>query len=261
MNLQALIFDVDGTIADTEEVHRQSFNAAFEHFALGWNWSPEKYRDLLAVTGGKERIRAFIDTLQLTEPQHDRLEYLTPVLHEEKTRRYTEQVRAGAVPLRSGVRRLFEEARAQHCRLAIASTTTYENVVALIERSLGAAGMLLFDVVACGDVVPAKKPAPDIYRLALRRLGVAAEDAIAFEDSSAGLQSALGAGLRTVVTPTFWTAQQNFSGAALLLPALGDPASPLVGEPGRQLRRAAWLGLDELAERFSCAAPVAAATR
>lgn len=247
MSIQALIFDVDGTLADTEELHRQSFNAAFRAAGLDWEWSPSDYRELLRVTGGKERIAAHVARLGLPEAQRRQLLERIPELHADKTRRYTAAVEAGRLPLRDGVMRLIHEARDAGCLLAIASTTTAANVDALLRATIGDHGAELFAVIGCGDLVREKKPAPDIYRLVLSTLGVAPEEAVAFEDSHNGLRSAVAAGLWTVVTPTFWTEGDDFTEAGLLLPRLGDPGRPLAHEPGGLLREAGWLTMGELA--------------
>jgi len=220
MGLQALIFDVDGTLADTEEAHLHSFNAAFEQHALGWHWTREQYRQLLDVTGGKERIRAYIETLGLAAGERQRLLELTATLHADKTRLYTALVADGAAPLRPGVAALLDEAEAAGLKLAIATTTTPANVDALLTATLGTKALDRFSVIAAGDVVAAKKPAPDVYELALRTLGIEADSALAFEDSENGLRAATGAGLWTVVTPNFWTAHQRFDNAGLLRDSL-----------------------------------------
>ncbi len=251
MGIEALIFDVDGTLADTEEAHRVAFNLAFERYRLGWVWKAPEYRELLKVTGGKERLAHYIDTLDAPPPERRRLSTMVPDIHAEKTRFYSSFVADGAVPLRDGVARLLDEALAEGCKLAIASTTTAVNIDALLRSTLGARGLDMFSSIACGDQVRAKKPAPDIYRLALRGLGLLPEHAIAFEDSPNGLRAATAAGLRTVVTPNFWTEGGDFSAASLLLPGLGDPARPLRGEPGDRLESAAWLSFDELSRRMS----------
>ena len=249
MSLDALIFDVDGTLADTEEAHRMAFNNAFERYKLGWKWSQDAYRELLKTTGGKERIAAYLATKTLSTPDRKRLAELIPAIHAEKTKFYSAFVADGAVPLRTGVLRLMEEALSAGCRLGIASTTTAVNIDALLQSRLGRRGLEMFSVIACGDQVPAKKPAPDIYRLALQHLGVEPEHAVAFEDSHNGLTAATGAGLWTIVTPTYWTESHDFSGAAMVLPHLGSAQEPIDGEPGAQLEDAAWLGYDELARR------------
>lgn len=255
MSIDALIFDVDGTLADTEEAHRVAFNNAFERYKLGWKWSQDAYRELLKTTGGKERIAAYLATKTLSTSDRKRLTELIPAIHAEKTKFYSSFVADGALPLRDGVARLMEEALTAGCRLGIASTTTAANIDALLGATLGQRGIEMFSVIACGDQVRAKKPAPDIYRLALQHLGVDAERAIAFEDSHNGLISATRAGLRTVVTPTFWTEDHDFSVASMRLPSLGDPQRPLEGEPGRLLQDQAWLGHAELVRRV-CERPV-----
>lgn len=249
MNLDALILDVDGTMADTEEAHRTAFNLAFERHRLGWKWGRGEYRELLKTNGGKERIAVFIAQLDVSPAERQRLLARLPAIHAEKTKFYSSVVYDRAVPLREGVERLLDEAVAAGLRLGIASTTTAVNVDALLRSTLGPRGLTLFSAIACGDQVRAKKPAPDIYRLALHHLGVAADRAVAFEDSANGLRAATAAGLWTVVTPTFWTEGSDFSAAALVLPSLGSPAVPLAGEPGNHLESAAWLTIDELGRR------------
>jgi len=246
MTIEALIFDVDGTMADTEEAHRVAFNLAFDRQRLGWTWTRTEYRNLLSVTGGKERIASYIETLPVSPALRQRLLARVPEIHADKTKLYSSAVRDGSVSLRDGVLRLLEEALDAGCRLAIASTTTAVNVDALLQSAFGSRGIEMFTVIACGDQVRAKKPAPDIYRLALQTLGLGPERAVAFEDSSNGLRAAVAAGLWTVVTPTFWTEGSDFSAAGLVLPRLGDPSRPLPHEPGTALQTQAWLGFDEL---------------
>jgi len=248
MSIEALIWDVDGTMADTEEAHRVAFNLAFERQRLGWTWTRTEYKGLLSVTGGKERITAYIESLPVSTALRQRLIARVPEIHADKTRFYSSAVRDGSVPLRDGVARLLDEALDAGCRLAIASTTTAVNVDALLHAAFGSHGLEMFTVIACGDQVRAKKPAPDIYRLVLQTLGVGPERAVPFEDSSNGLRAAVGAGLWTVVTPTFWTEGSDFSAAGLVLPRLGDPTRPLPCEPGNALKTQAWLGMDELQE-------------
>jgi len=246
MDIKALILDVDGTLADTEEAHRVAFNLAFERHGLGWKWNRAAYRDLLEVTGGQERLRAYIDTLAVSAAEQQRLRERVPALHAEKTRFYNSAVANGGIALRPGVERLLGEAIDAGCRLAIASTTSAVNIDALLKATWGARGRELFSVIACGDQVRAKKPAPDIYQLALTRLGIGPAHAVALEDSAQGLAAAVGAGLWTLVTPTAWTEGHDFSAAGLVLPSLGDPRHPLPGEPGCSLHLAGWLSFAEL---------------
>jgi HAD superfamily hydrolase (TIGR01509 family) len=235
MTLKALLFDVDGTLADTEETHRQAFNAAFLEFRLPYEWSRDQYEVLLRISGGKERLAHFFERLPVSRAERDRLLANVSGLHRVKTERYAELVASGGSPLRPGIARLLGEATAAGVRVGIASTTTSANVAALLDAELGPNAHKRFAVIACGDVVPAKKPAPDIYQLALSTLGLAAARAVAFEDSANGLASAKAAGLFTVVTPTRWTASQDFGEADLTLPHLGDPSMPLEAGPAARI--------------------------
>lgn len=234
--LQALIFDVDGTLCDTErDGHRVAFNRAFKDAGLNWHWEVETYGKLLAVSGGKERIGYFIDQFPAVfDPPADLNDFILN-LHQAKTRHFVALLQAAAIPLRPGVGRLLQEARAQGLKLAIASTTTPENVTTLLSATLGENSLRWFDVIAAGDVVASKKPAPDIYLHAMQHLGLSAAECIAFEDSENGLLSATQAGLKTIVTTNGYTGQQNFSGATLVLDQLGEPEAAfavLAGDAG-----------------------------
>jgi HAD superfamily hydrolase (TIGR01509 family) len=251
MPLDALVFDIDGTMADTEEGHRCAFNLAFQRFGLGWTWERGEYIGLLHITGGKERLSHYIEQSALSDAEKRRVAARIPDIHAEKTKFYSSMAADGGIPLRPGVTRIIGEAREAGLRLAIASTTTRANIDALLRATLGPRGLTYFAAIACGDEVAHKKPAPDIYLLALRRLERPAGACVAFEDSINGLRAAVAAGLRTVVTPTQWTEGSDFVSAGLLLPHLGDPDDPLPDEPGRQLKQAAWLTLDELRTRLT----------
>lgn len=243
--MKALLFDVDGTLADTEEAHRRAFNAAFRAHGLNWCWNAELYSDLLRVTGGKERIGHYIDRLALEAAEKERLVRCVPMIHGTKTVIYANLVQLGGVPLRAGIRRLIEEARAAGIAVVIASTTTFENVKALITACLGADALRWFATIACGDVVKRKKPAPDIYEFALASIGIGASHAVAFEDSEIGVESAKAARLFTVATPNRWTAEQRFDAADLVLPSLGDPDEPLNSADAERIG-AHYLSLEQL---------------
>ncbi len=226
--LTTLLFDVDGTLAETEEIHRQAFNSAFQRAGLDWHWSEEMYRELLTVTGGKERMRYYLDTHKpdFTLPGPGTAEASIAALHASKTEIYTHTVAAGQVPMRPGVRRVLCAAREAGLRLGIATTTTRANVTALLQHSLAADAESWFDVIAAGGVVAAKKPAPDIYHYVMREMGVTADQCLAFEDTENGLRSALAADVQTLVTVSRYSAGQDFRGAALVLDQLGEPGEP-----------------------------------
>ncbi len=252
IHCEALIFDVDGTLADTEEVHRQAFNLAFGECRLEWVWDVPLYGELLRVTGGKERLASYIERLRLPSTEQRCLTALIPEIHEAKTRIYRELIEVGKVRPRSGVRRLMIEARNAGIRVAIASTTSPENIEPLITAGLGRQAMDWFDTIAAGDVVARKKPAPDIYNVALKALGVDPRSAIAVEDSAIGVESAKTAGLFTVATPSVWTQGQDFASADLLLASLGDPDEPLAPADEQRLG-ARYLSFERLAQLHAAA--------
>lgn len=225
--LKALIFDVDGTLADTEGAHRDAFNAAFREAGLGWHWSSTLYAQLLEVSGGKERIRHY---WQMVDPRAATLpgtKATIDALHACKTRHYDRLVGEGGLALRPGILRLIREARAAPLPVAIATTTTPANIDALLRTPLGRHWRALFGAVCDASTAAVKKPAPDVYHAALAALGLPAADCLAFEDSANGVRAARAAGIPTLVTPTFYTRGQRFDGALLRLEHLGDPEYPV----------------------------------
>lgn len=222
MNIKAIIFDVDGTLADTEDGHRKSFNKAFAESGLDWNWDVALYDKLLKVTGGKERIKYFVDSFLTGFTKPDDYEGFVKNLHALKTLHYTNMLGEGRIPLRPGIKQLIHDARAAGIKLAIATTTTAENVTALLEMGLGKNWESYFAANGCGDIVPHKKPAPDIYYWVLEKMGLSAADCIALEDSENGLRSSLAAGIKTFVTINHYTREQNFEGAAGVFDDLSD---------------------------------------
>ncbi len=223
MTLKALIFDVDGTLADTEkDGHRVAFNMAFKEAGLDWDWDDTLYGQLLAVTGGKERIKYYLEEFNTEFTKPDDFTNFVANLHASKTQFYMQLMDQGLVPLRVGVEKLIQQARDEGLRLAIATTTTPANVTALLHNTLGKGSEDWFEVIAAGDIVPAKKPAADIFIYALEQLKLSADECLAFEDSENGLKSSKGAGLKTVVTINDYTKDQDFSSADLILDQFGD---------------------------------------
>lgn len=225
--LRALIFDVDGTLAETErDGHRVAFNQTFQSAGLDWYWSEEVYGELLQVSGGKERIQFFIEHYAPPMPAIQDWQAFITALHQAKTARYTALLRAGKVQLRPGVRRLIQEAQTAGIRLAIATTSRLENALALLKTAFAADGPEWFEVIAAGDVVANKKPAADIYHYVLDKMALSPENCLAIEDTEHGLLAATGAGLQTVVTVNDYSREQNFTAAKMVLSHLGEPDAP-----------------------------------
>lgn len=221
--LKALIFDVDGTLADTEGVHLAAFNHAFEQEGLGWHWDAALYTRLLEISGGKERMAHHWRTVNagVKELSAGATQATIARLHEIKTAYYENAVNEGAVQLRPGVLALMNEARAQGLQLAIATTTSPVNIAALLRHAIGPDWRSHFLAVGDASSSPVKKPHPQVYLQVLGDMGLPASQCLAFEDSANGLQAATAAGLRTVVTPNDFTAHHDFSGALRVVPDLG----------------------------------------
>lgn len=221
--LKALIFDVDGTLAETEDLHRQAFNRTFGALGLPWAWSPELYAELLEVMGGKERLLHYIATFHADDAKA--LRARLSEIHGLKTRIYGDLIESGSLRLRPGVARLIGEARAAGLGLAVASTTNRANVDGLLRINFPS-GDAPFSVIACGDEAARKKPAPDVFDLAVARLGIEPSEAIAFEDSAAGIRSALDAGLPVLATRSRYTDSHRLDGAFSAVSDLGEPGAP-----------------------------------
>ena len=218
MTLRALIFDVDGTLADTErDGHRVAFNAAFAESGLDWSWDEKTYGELLQVAGGVERMVHYARVYRGAAQSDEELLTLVHQVHARKTRHYVECVSRGAVQLRPGVARLIAQARADGLQLAIATTTTRENVTALLQVALGGDAVDWFSAVGTAQEVAAKKPDPAVYLWVLERLKRRSSEALAIEDSRNGLIAASRAGLACVVTPTPYSADDDFTEAAVRL--------------------------------------------
>lgn len=224
--LKALIFDVDGTLADTEHLHLRAFNAAFADAGLEWHWSLPFYKTLLKVAGSRERMQHYSDRYQPGFSQRPDWEALLSQLQASKNQHYSLLVRQGAAKFRPGVGRLLAEAQEAGLYLAIASTAGHDNIRVLLEENLGTAATERFALIAAGSVVKDKKPSPAIYRWLLEQLDLHPRDCVAFEDSENGVRSAVGAGICTVVTVNDFTIDDQFRGASIVLDCLGEPERP-----------------------------------
>jgi beta-phosphoglucomutase-like phosphatase (HAD superfamily) len=221
--LQALIFDVDGTLADTESAHLTAFNHAFVEAGLDWQWDVPLYTALLDISGGKERLLHYWrqinpDVKALTGQA---LNEKIALIHEIKTAAYESAVNTGAVSLRPGVLRLIDEALRAGLQLAIATTTSPVNIAALMRHALGSDWRLNFSAIGDASTAPIKKPHPQVYLQMLDALQMSSRQCLAFEDSSNGLRAASAAGLATIVTPNSFTEHHDFTGALKVLPDLG----------------------------------------
>lgn len=218
MTLEALIFDVDGTLAETEEAHRTAFNRVFAEAGRPWAWSVDDYRDLLRVTGGQRRIRHFLAAMGV-----EASDAFIADLHRRKNAVYAGFLADGAVKLRPGVARLIDEARGAGIRLAVATTTSRANLDALLGQLLDPGATGWFAAIVAGEDVARTKPDPEVYLLTLGALGLPARNCVAVEDSRNGLDAARASGLATLVTPSIYTAHEDFTGAALVCADLDHP--------------------------------------
>lgn len=235
---KALIFDCDGVLGDTEQFgHLPAFNQMWREMGVPWQWSVEEYGRKLKIGGGKERMLSLFEEAPFLaawpaapkEPEARR--EMVAAWHKRKSAIYKEIIASGRIPPRPGVKRLSEEALAAGWTLAVASTSAPESVDAVLRHAVGEQTAARFALVLAGDCVKAKKPAPDIYLLAAEKLGVEPRRCVVVEDSNNGLQSALAAGMKCVVTVSGYTKEEDFTGAEIVLSSLGDPG----GEPCKVL--------------------------
>jgi HAD superfamily hydrolase (TIGR01509 family) len=221
--LRALIFDCDGVLAETErDGHRVAFNETFARMGYDLEWDVARYKELVKIGGGKERMKHFFESTSWPTGTGDR-DALIKELHKIKTDCYTQIVESGRLPLRPGVARLVDEALAAGVKLAVCSTSNERAVNAVLEKLLGPERKAKFDVILAGDVVSKKKPDPEIYRLVMDRLHLRPSECVVVEDNRNGLLAAKGAGMRCIVTTNEYTEDEDFAEADLVVSELGDP--------------------------------------
>jgi HAD superfamily hydrolase (TIGR01509 family) len=224
--MKALIFDCDGVLVDTErDGHRVAFNRAFAAADIDAEWDVASYGELLKIAGGKERMTHYFN--QHGWPKGKTAEALIPELHKRKTAIFTDLIAKGGLPLRPGIGRIVDEAHAAGVRLGVCTTSDPKAIDGVLDL-FGAERKKWFELVLAGDVVKKKKPDPEIYLLAKQRLGVDGQDCVVIEDSRNGLLASLGAGMPTLITTSTYTTDENFRGAAKVVPELGDPPNVLV---------------------------------
>jgi HAD superfamily hydrolase (TIGR01509 family) len=224
--MKALIFDCDGVLVDTErDGHRVAFNRAFAASNIDAEWDVDLYGELLKIAGGKERMTHYFN--QHGWPSGKTAETLIPELHKRKTALFTDLIARGSLPLRPGVARIVDEAHAAGVRLGVCTTSDPKAIDGVLDL-FGAERKKWFEIVLAGDIVKKKKPDPEIYVLAKQRLGLDGKDCVVIEDSRNGLLASLGAGMPTLITTSTYTKEENFRGAAKVVPELGDPPNVLV---------------------------------
>jgi HAD superfamily hydrolase (TIGR01509 family) len=223
--MDALIFDCDGVLADTErDGHRVAFNRAFAQAGLNVAWDVKLYGRLLKIAGGKERMRGYFDEAGWPVPENER-DALIKQLHALKTDLFMKIISSGELPVRSGINRIVDEAHAADVRLAVCSTSNERAVYEVVHRLLGPEREVKFAGIFAGDIVAHKKPAPDIYNFAATKLSLNPAGCLVVEDSRNGLLAAVRAGMTCVVTQSAYTVDEDFTEAAAVYPELGDPPS------------------------------------
>lgn len=221
-NIKAVFFDQDGVIIDTErDGHRVSFNMTFKEFGFTDEWSVDYYHELLQIAGGKERMKHHWKTKGFSKPlAEEEIDNLVKEMHKRKTALFVELIETGKLPLRSGIHRFMKEAMEAGLKIAVCTTSNEQAAKAITEKILTD---IKFDVVLAGDVVKNKKPDPEIYNLALSKLGLSPHEVFVVEDSKNGVKAAKAAGLKTIVTTNHYTEKEDVSAGDVIVSCLGDP--------------------------------------
>jgi HAD superfamily hydrolase (TIGR01509 family) len=230
--LKAIIFDMDGTLADTEEIHRKAFNAAFDQFNIPCQWDQQLYKRLLSISGGRERIKQYFIENNLMPDYEGTINDLALSIHKTKSEIYRQLLIDGHVGLRIGVERLIEEAKLKNITMAVATSSSTINVETLLKSTLGSNALDLFEAIVTCDIVENKKPSPAVYKRVLKQLDLSASDCVALEDTFNGNRAALSANIITVITTHFFTLDDNFDGASLVINHLGEQNLPMTAQFG-----------------------------
>jgi phage/conjugal plasmid C-4 type zinc finger TraR family protein/HAD superfamily hydrolase (TIGR01509 family) len=221
--LQAILWDVDGTLAETErDGHLVAMNAAFYELRIPWHWSEQRYGELLRIAGGYERLLFDMASQPQAPPDPDARRKLAAEIHRRKNEIYAALVESGAIPLRDGVRELMDDCSDARLPMGIVTTTSRANVAALLGANLGPAWERRFAAVVTADEAPSKKPDPQAYAMALERLGISGPEAVAIEDSPAGLEAAAAAEIAVVITRSRYFGNEPITGTLAIGPGLGS---------------------------------------
>ena len=226
MALKAIIFDVDGTLGETEQVHREAFNAAFRAEDLDWNWSTELFREISEIPGGRERLRHYVENYHPECVERFEKEDLFLKVHRQKTRLFGRLLEDSGTSLRTGVGRLITDARSSGILLGVCTTSQLETFEILVINALGFEAISWFKAVVSGKDVRKRKPDPEGYVEVLRKLRINADEAVVIEDSPQGVQAARAAGIKVIAAPSESTREKEFAGAEIVLSDLGEPGMP-----------------------------------
>jgi HAD superfamily hydrolase (TIGR01509 family) len=222
--IKAVFFDQDGVIIDTErDGHRVSFNMTFKEFGFTDEWSVEYYHELLQIAGGKERMKHHWKTKGFSKPlTEEEIDLLVKDMHKRKTALFVELIESGKLPLRPGIHRFMKEAMEAGLKIGVCTTSNEQAAKAITEKILTD---IKFEIVLAGDVVEKKKPDPEIYNLALSKLGLSPDEVFVVEDSKNGVKAAKAAGANVIVTTNHYTEKEDVSPGDVIVTCLGDPDS------------------------------------
>ncbi len=226
MLLSAVLFDVDGTIAETEDLHRKSFNESFKEFNLDWFWDEAIYKELINVGDGSERIEYYIKRAWPEMMEYKNLTKYINSIHKVKNEIFEDHILESEISPRPGVARLINELKENNIRMAIVSSNSEANLLTLFKKGLNIDPNSTFDLIAHGECTKNKRPSPEIYEWILEKLRLPSQSCIAIEDSLRGLESAKNANIKVLVTPSTFTLDEDFSNAQLVVSNLGEKDFP-----------------------------------